>query len=385
MVKTLVAFASFHTCRSRHLPNISSLTCGYSGGAQNVLPIPSKTVILPLSVAKGKNHRISLSDRRLVSALSLALLLFAVSTQPACAQFSGPGVKTANPNLNTGSITTDPDLLYPVNHAIHINPGDLVTIHIFGSPDYTPSVRVTLANTLQLPLIGVVSVRGLTIAQAENLIAERLNAAGMFRDPQVTLQIVESTNGVITISGEAHAVIPATSSRPLLEVLAAAGGLPINASHTVTVDRPGVDKPLVIDLGNDPMHSKQINIPLYPGDTVIVSRVGVVYMLGEFKTSGVIPIQQNSPLTLLQATTAAGGTLYDGKYQDMRIIRTIDDKRSLVRVDIKRVMLGKDPDPLLQADDIVYLPTSYIKSAIVSGGLNLLVNVANLALIAAKY
>jgi polysaccharide export outer membrane protein len=190
---------------------------------------------------------------------------------------------------------------------------------------------------------------------------------------------------VITIAGEAHAVIPANSERPLLEVIAAAGGLPVNASHIITIDRPGVEKPIVVDLGNDPMHSQQINIPLYPGDTVIVSKVGVVYMLGEFKTAGVIPIQQNSPLTLLQATSVAGGTLYDGKYQDLRIIRTINQQRTLVRVDIKRVMLGQDPDPLLQADDIVYLPTSAVKSAIVSGGLNLLVNVANLALISALH
>jgi polysaccharide export outer membrane protein len=207
----------------------------------------------------------------------------------------------------------------------------------------------------------------------------------MYRDPQVTVQITESTNGVITIAGEAHAVIPANSERPLLEVIAAAGGLPVNASHIITIDRPGVEKPIVVDLGNDPMHSQQINIPLYPGDTVIVSKVGVVYMLGEFKTAGVIPIQQNSPLTLLQATSVAGGTLYDGKYQDLRIIRTINQQRTLVRVDIKRVMLGQDPDPLLQADDIVYLPTSAVKSAIVSGGLNLLVNVANLALISALH
>jgi polysaccharide export outer membrane protein len=44
-------------------------------------------------------------------------------------------------------------------------------------------------------------------------------------------------------------------------------------------------------------------------------------------------------------------------------------------------MMGKDPDPVLQADDIVLLPTSAMKSAITSGGLNLLVNIANLALI----
>ena len=352
--------------------------------------IPPNDIIHPNAVilSEAKNHRISISESRsthLVPALGLCLLLFALATHPASAQFSGPGVRTANPNLNTESITTDPTLLHPVNPSIYIHPGDLLTVHIFGAPDYQPTVRVTLDNTLQLPLIGVISVKGLTIAQTETLIATRLKSAGMYRDPQVTLQINESTNGVITISGEGHAVIPASSARPLLEVLAAAGGLPVSASHTITIDRPGVDKPIVVDLGNDPMHSKQINIPLYPGDTVIVSKVGVVYMLGEFKISGVIPIQQNSPLTLLQATTAAGGTLYDGKFQDMRIIRTVDEKRSLVRVDIKRVMLGKDPDPLLQADDIVYLPTSSIKSAIVSGGLNLLLNVANLAIVAIKY
>ena len=368
MVKTLIAFASIlDRHRSRRTSLVSTPRSRPAGEVQTA-PLNRPANLLSFSFT-----------------IVFAILLSLVAPSTARAQFSGPGVRASNPNLNTESVTTDPNLLHPLNPSIFINPGDLVTVHIFGSPDYAPTVRVTLDSTLQLPLIGVVSVKALTVPQTENLIAERLKTAGMFRDPQITLQIVETTNGVITISGEAHAVIPANSSRPLLEVLAAAGGLPVNASHTITIDRPGVDNPIVVDLGSDPMHSKQINIPLYPGDTVIISRVGVVYMLGEFKTSGVIPIQQNSPLTLLQATTAAGGTLYDGKFQDMRIIRTVNEKRSLVRVDIKRVMLGKDPDPLLQADDIVYLPTSYIKSAIVSGGLNLLVNVANLALIAAKY
>jgi len=325
--------------------------------------------------------RRSCRGRYLTVALPLAIFAAACCV-PAVAQFSGPGVKTANPNLNAESLTTDPAILHPANRSIYLNPGDLISVRIFGSADYQPTVRVALDSTLQLPLIGVISVKGLTVDQAENLIAQRLKTAGMYNDPQVTVQIVESTNGVITLSGEAHGVVPASSERRLLEVLAAAGGLPPSASHTIVIDRPGVDKPIVVDLGNDPTRSKQINLPLYPGDTVITSRVGVVYMLGEFKSPGVIPIQQNSPLTLLQATAVAGGTLYEGRFQDLRIIRTINDQRSLVRVDVKRVMLGKDPDPLLQADDIVYLPTSAIKSAIVSGGIGLLVNVVNLALIA---
>jgi polysaccharide export outer membrane protein len=315
----------------------------------------------------------------------LTAALIAASCLPAAAQFSGPGVRTANPNLSSQAVTTDPSLLNPANRSIYLNPGDLVSVHIFASPDYAPTVRVTLDNTIQLPLIGVVSVKGLTVDQAEVLIAQKLKTAGMYIDPQVTLQIVESTNGVITVSGEAHGVVPASSERRLLEVLAVVGGLPPTASHTIVIDRPGVEKPIVVDLGNDPLHSKQINLPLYPGDTVIVSRVGVVYVLGEFKNPGVIPIQVNSPLTLLQATSVAGGPIFDGKYADLRIIRTVDDKRTFIHADIKRVMLGKDPDPLLQPDDILYLPTSEIKSAITSGGLNVLLNVVNLALIATRY
>ena len=329
-----------------------------------------------------RQARLKLRNRGVVPLVLVAILAL---VHPALAQFSGPGVKTAIPHLSGDAITTDPAVLHPRSRQIYLNAGDLVAIHIYGSLDYQPTVRVSLDGTIQLPLVGIVSFTGLTLDQAETLVAERLRAGGMYRDPQVTIQVIESASGFITVSGETHAVIPANSERRLLEVLAAAGGLPVNASHTITIDRPGVDKPIVVDLGNDPMHSKQINIPLFPGDTVVISRVGVVYMLGEFKVSGVIPIQQNSPLTLLQATAVAGGILYDGKYKDMRIIRTTNEQRSLVHVDIKRVMLGKDPDPLLQADDIVYLPNSDIKAAIVSGGLNLLVNVANLALIAARY
>jgi polysaccharide export outer membrane protein len=313
-----------------------------------------------------------------------AALLISLPNGFALAQFSGPGVKNSVPIL-PNDVTTDASLLRPQNRFIYLTPGDLVAVHIFGSLDYAPVVRVTLDETIQLPLIGIISIRGLTVGQAETLVAAKLKSSGMYIDPQVNIQVTESTNGVITIAGESHSVMQANSERRLLEVLAAAGGLPPNASHTITIDRPGVEKPIVLDLGNDPMHSREINIPLYPGDTVIVSRVGVVYMLGEFKVPGVIPIQQNSPLTLLQATSVAGGTLYSGKYQDLRIIRTADSKRSLVHIDVKRVMMGKDPDPVLQADDIVFLPTSTIKNALTSGGLNLLVSVANLAIISSRY
>ena len=43
---------------------------------------------------------------------------------------------------------------------------------------------------------------------------------------------------------------------------------------------------------------------------------------------------------------------------DLRLIRTIGTKRTVVHVDIDQVMKGKDPDPVLQTDDIVFLSKS---------------------------
>ena len=62
------------------------------------------------------------------------------------------------------------------------------------------------------------------------------------------------------------------------------------------------------------MKSAQVNIPIFAGDTILVARTGVVYMLGAFKTEGAVPLQQNTPLTLMQAATLAGGPGFEGKY-----------------------------------------------------------------------
>ncbi|MEG9437294.1 polysaccharide biosynthesis/export family protein, partial [Edaphobacter sp. HDX4] len=245
-------------------------------------------------------------------------------------------------------------------------------------------VRVSLDGSIQLPLIGTLHVQGLTIAEAQKLIADTLIAAGMYRNPQVTLQITESPNQVATVVGEVHGMIPIVGQSRLLDVLTTAGGLPPAASHTITIHRLGVEQPIVVDLGNDPMTSERRNIPVFAGDTIIVSRLGVVYLLGAFKNVGAIPIQQSSPLTLIKAATLAGGPGFEGKKDDLRLIRTIGNNRTVVHVDIDRVIKGKDPDPVLQADDIIFLPSSAMKSAIKSGGLATVLGFASLLVVATR-
>jgi polysaccharide export outer membrane protein len=191
----------------------------------------------------------------------------------------------------------------------------------------------------------------------------------MYRDPQVTIQITEGPNAVVTLTGELHTVIPIAGSRRLLDVLSTAGGLPASASHVITIHRPGVAEPIVVDLGVDPMSSQLADVPIFAGDTIVVARIGIVYMLGSFKTPGTISLTPYQPLTLLQATALSGGPTFEAKNSDLRIIRTVGDRRTLVKLDIHDVLFGKAPDPILQPNDIVFLPSSALKASITNGTL----------------
>jgi polysaccharide export outer membrane protein len=304
--------------------------------------------------------------RGLASRLAMLSLLLAV---PMLAQFSGPPT-SRNPANNTPvTVTTNRTILYPPVRDVLLTNGDVLSIRIFGQGAYTETVRIGTDGNVLLPLIGVVHLGGLSVTQSEQLIAEQLSADGMYSDPQVTIEITEGPNAVVTFAGEMHSVVPIAGSRRLLDVISLGGGLPATASHVVTIHRPGVAEPIVVDLGVDPMSSQLADVPVFAGDTIVVSRIGIVYMLGSFKTPGTIALTPYQPLTLLQATALSGGPAFEAKNSDLRIIRTVGDRRELVKVDIHAVLYGTAPDPILQPNDIVFLPNSVFKSSITNGTL----------------
>jgi len=317
----------------------------------------------------------SLLQRIIRSALCIAALL---AVLPAHAQFNGPALPPSASVNRPTTLTTDQSVLFPASRDVVLGSGDVITVKVFGPGDYNPTVSIGIDGKAQLPLIGVVPLQGLTVTDAETLIAQKLSDAGMFVNPQVTIQLIQGPRAGVSIIGEMHGVVPIVGERRLLDVLAAGGGLPPTASHIITIDRPGLAEPIVVDLGTDPARSKLANIPIFGGDTIIVSRVGVIYVLGAFKTQGAIPLAQNSPVTLLQVLALSGGPNYEGDYADTRIIRTVGNQRTLVKIDIKKVMYGKAPDPVLQSDDVVFLPTSNVKALLKSAGIGSLLGIVSI-------
>lgn len=318
---------------------------------------------------------------RICLGVSTVVLLLSVATQSR-AQFSGPATSSTATYNQALVPTIDPAILYPGERDVVLTVGDNLSIRLFSDPKYAPIVRINNDGTVLLPLIGIVHLEGLSVTQAELLIAEKLESDGMYRNPQITLQITEGPNAVVTVIGEVHAVVPVVGSRHLLDVLSTAGGIPPTASHVVTINRPGLAKPIVVDLGTDPMLSSLGNIPVFPGDTIVISRIGIVYMLGSFVSPvGTIPLNAYTPLTLTEATALSGGIKWEGRFTDLRIIRTVGDHRTVAVYDIKKVLNGKVPDPILQPNDIVYLPPVPLKQLITSGGLGTILGIVDLALV----
>jgi polysaccharide biosynthesis/export protein len=282
----------------------------------------------------------------------------------------GPTSPTVAPaqNANPSTMTlADQSMLYP-GEDFTLSPGDLIDVHIFLQPDYVATVRLGLDGTVELPFIGSVPLQGLTVRAAQALIADRLRTGQFYKDPEVTIQVLNTVNGSITITGEVRAVVPVSTQRSLREVLLTAGGLPVTASHTVKIVRPGVAEPIVVDLGADLAASAAANIPVHPHDIIQITRASVVYVLGAFQRQGAVPLDQATPLTLLQLAALSGGINYEAKYEDLRLVRTVGSERRVVSVDIKKVRDGKAPDPILQANDIVFLPTSDMKAILKSLG-----------------
>ena len=319
-------------------------------------------------------------SRVLATSLLLIALLCGGFLRKAEAQYNGP--PTSADRVNGVTATSDQSLLFPTTPDTVLTAGDQIAVRVFGDADYILTLRIGIDGTALLPLIGSVNFTGLTVSAAEQVIAQRLQEAGMYRSPQVILTITEGPSSVITVAGEMHSVIQVVGSRNLYSVIASAGGLPPSASRLVTIFRAGKTDPVSVDVGNDPLHGAAANIPIFPGDTVVVSRIGVVYVMGEFRNPGVVAMTNYGPLTLTQVSAQVGGPVYDARYGELHIIRTVGDHRTVVTLNIKNVLYGKAPDPIMQPNDIVFLPPSAFKASIANGSLGSILGIVSFGIAA---
>ncbi len=272
--------------------------------------------------------------------------------------------------------------------AYHIGAEDLLEISVYEAPDLNRSVRVSDNGTISFPLLGTVQAAGLTPPELEIALQALLRHNEIIKDPHVGVLVSELQSRPVSVFGAVKkpGVFQVRNPRSLLEILSLAEGLAPDAGDSVIVMRAkDVSRTSQPTAAGEPASGDEVpegalqidikellesgnpdsNVAVYPGDVVKVTRAGVVYVVGEVNRPGGFVLANNKNISVLQALAMAEGFTQVAKKSNGVIIRTSGDgTRTEIPVDLDKMLKRQAPDTYLQADDIVFVPGSGAKSAL---------------------
>lgn len=232
--------------------------------------------------------------------------------------------------------------------------GDVVKIVVFQNPDLSVDARVSELGQINFPLIGNVSVGGLTVSAAERRIEMLLRDGGFVLKPQVSIQTVQIRSSQVSILGQVtrpgRFPIEVVGSK-VSEMIATAGGVLPGGADVVTLvgNRNGkpikldIDLPAILQAGQADM-----DIAVENGDIIFVDRAPTFYIYGEVQRPGQLRLERH--MTLLQALAEAGGLSARGTARGIQLHR----KDATGKEQISEI---KMTDPV-QRDDVIYVRES---------------------------
>ena len=235
-----------------------------------------------------------------------------------------------------------------------LGPGDVVRVSVYQNQDLTLETRITESGTISYPLLGQVRLGGLSVPQAEKVIADGLKNGNFVRQPQVSILVTQVRGNQASVLGMVNRPgrypIEQTGMR-LSELLATAGGIAQGGSDQVVLSGMRDRKPLrvVIDVPLLFAQSGGVNDPVIAnGDTVYVERMPMVYIYGEVQRPGAMRLERD--MTVLQGLASGGGLTQRGTEKGIRVHRK--------GADGKVQIITPGMDDRMQDGDVVYVRES---------------------------
>ncbi len=282
-------------------------------------------------------------------ATALWILLFAFAIAASARQSGNPVSNSAPP--------------------LKISSGDLIEVTMFDNQDLSGRFRVDENGDITVPLIGSVHVEGLTAEGAATLIEQRYVEAQILQpaDSHATVFISEYATQGITVNGEVKSpgVYPALGIRKLNDVISAAGGVnPAAASKVVITHRDDPGNPITVDYNPEALNPVIPDVQIFPGDTLMVPRAGIVYVLGDVTKAGGYVLDGRNTLTVEEVMALAGGGARAPALKRVQLVRTLaDGRKEAITIPVNLIYKGQAPDVALKDGDILFVPTSNGKLA----------------------
>jgi polysaccharide export outer membrane protein len=194
--------------------------------------------------------------------------------EPKAAESREPAASTPASPEAAGSIKpTVIDRGVPVEY--RIGEGDVVQVSVWGEPTASvSSVVVRPDGKITLPLIKDVAVAGLTPAEAEKLITDKLSAQIKAADVTVIVNQINSKKVFIVGAVKKEGPISYTYRMTVMQAISEAGGLTDYAKKKrIYVLRNENGRQYQLRFDYDAVlkgEHMELNIPLEPGDTLVI-------------------------------------------------------------------------------------------------------------------
>jgi len=242
-----------------------------------------------------------------------------------------------------------------------VGPNDVLGVMVYNQAQLSGKFTVESDGTLAFPLLGRMTVGGLSVRAVEDKIREGL-AAGYLRDPQVTVTVDQFRSQQIFVMGEVRqpGSVPFTGSMTLIEALVRAGSTTERAGNDAVIIRPSSattaarpqdpnapgGETIRVNLQTLATGALSQNVALRPGDTIFVPRAEMVFVSGQVRSPGEYVIRNR--MTVRQAIALAGGVTDRGSTRRIQIIREVNGKDTAVAADLQTPVQAGDTIVVLE-------------------------------------
>lgn len=242
--------------------------------------------------------------------------------------------------------------------------GDLLVIKVLEESKLDTEARVTSKGSINVPLLGEVSVFNLTATEAERKI-EGLYKKEYMHDPHVSVYIKERMSKQITLVGavEKPGTYDYVAQRKLLDVLAIGNGLKKEAGSYAFITRQNAKtrKTLnyVVDLEDLVRNGNMAhNHAILGGDVIFIPKSGQCFVDGAVRKPGTYPLESN--MTITQAIALAGGLAGYANDDSIKLVRFMGrgKERQVVSLSYSDLQSGLGDTLVLKDQDIIFAESS---------------------------
>lgn len=210
-----------------------------------------------------------------------------------------------------------------------IGAGDVVRITVYQNADLTLEARVSEAGAISYPLLGTLRLGGLSVSQAEQLIARGLREGQFVKVPQVSLNVLVVRAHQVSVLGMVNRpgryAIETVGLR-LSDALAMAGGIAIGGHDVVVLSGERDGKPFRREVDMPALYARAAegSDPLVRnGDVIYVDRAPSIYIYGEVQRPGALRLERD--MNVMQALAAGGGVTQRGTERGLQMHRRNGD------------------------------------------------------------